>query len=396
VVCPLLLLSDITVHREQNPERGCYFDSQDPNALAKQMTIAIHQYNEAEETMHQAKAQLGQSVSRAIFAKQYETIAFQVIEKNSSASQQAAITTEKQMMESMHVDKFETDVLLSEGKELRHKGGLRLKNRSKKNHVAKPLITVITVVFNGAEYLEKTIQSVLNQTYDNIEYVIIDGGSTDRTLNIIRKYEEKIDYWVSARDKGTYDAMNKGIRLAQGDWLCFMNAGDLLSNDNTLLDVATALDNKEISFVYSDAELWEPAVNASAGIYICDHRRRILIHQAAVYRKKLHDDFGMYLVAKNVTISDYLFFCLVPDTAFYKVKNPIAIYDIGGVSNSGWARDQQFLVDWLLGRIGKTEFLARIIFYPLRHWYKKRVRYAAALVNRTKAKIALGTDNSNR
>ena len=91
---------------------------------------------------------------------------------------------------------------------------------------ASPLITVITVVFNGEKFLEETILSVINQTYDNVEYIIIDGGSTDSTLEIIKKYEHAIDYWVSEKDKGIYDAMNKGVCLSQGKWVSFLNAAD--------------------------------------------------------------------------------------------------------------------------------------------------------------------------
>lgn len=76
-------------------------------------------------------------------------------------------------------------------------------------------------MYNGESTLEQTIQSVVNQTYDNVEYIIIDGVSTDGTLDIIKKYEDKIDYWQSEPDKGIYDAMNKGIELAFGDWINF-------------------------------------------------------------------------------------------------------------------------------------------------------------------------------
>lgn len=89
-----------------------------------------------------------------------------------------------------------------------------------------PLLSIITVVYDGAETLEQTIQSVLNQTYDNIEYIIIDGGSTDGTLDIIRKYEEHIDQWVSEPDKGLYDAMNKGIEKAGGKLIGMINSDD--------------------------------------------------------------------------------------------------------------------------------------------------------------------------
>jgi hypothetical protein len=94
-----------------------------------------------------------------------------------------------------------------------------------------PLITVITVVYNGAKYLEDTIKSVINQTYPNVEYIIIDGGSTDGTIDIIKKYDDYIDYWVSEPDKGIYDAMNKGWSLANDDSIIlFLGAGDMVKS----------------------------------------------------------------------------------------------------------------------------------------------------------------------
>jgi glycosyltransferase involved in cell wall biosynthesis len=85
-----------------------------------------------------------------------------------------------------------------------------------------PLVTIVTVSYNVVSTIERTILSVVNQTYSNIEYIIIDGGSTDGTVDIIKKYMDKIAYWVSEPDKGIYDAMNKGILMAKGQWINFM------------------------------------------------------------------------------------------------------------------------------------------------------------------------------
>ena len=109
-------------------------------------------------------------------------------------------------------------------------GGLRAKNLFKKSQLGKPLITIITVTYNCRNLLERTIKSVLNLSYDNIEFIIVDGGSTDGTLNIIKKYNKFIDFWISRKDSGIYNAMNKGSKYAGGEGLFFLNAGDKLKN----------------------------------------------------------------------------------------------------------------------------------------------------------------------
>nr|WP_263458985.1 glycosyltransferase family 2 protein [Bathymodiolus platifrons methanotrophic gill symbiont] len=119
----------------------------------------------------------------------------------------------------------------------------------------------MTVVFNGAEHLEQTINSVIGQTYDNVEYIIIDGGSTDNTLEIIKKYEGQIDYWVSEPDGGIYDAMNKGTGLATGEWVNFMNAGDWFMRNDTINSIFR--NNIKSDLVYGDHEIRYSTLNKS-------------------------------------------------------------------------------------------------------------------------------------
>ncbi|MFT4304766.1 MAG: glycosyltransferase family 2 protein [Candidatus Woesearchaeota archaeon] len=95
-------------------------------------------------------------------------------------------------------------------------------------------ISIITVVFNNKKGLERTIKSVINQTYKCYEFIIIDGGSTDGTLDVIKKYSKHITTWVSEKDKGIYDAMNKGIKFAKGEYVYFLNSGDFFCNDSVL------------------------------------------------------------------------------------------------------------------------------------------------------------------
>jgi len=95
-------------------------------------------------------------------------------------------------------------------------------------------LSIITINYNNKNGLEKTIKSVINQTFDNFEYIIIDGGSNDESVDIIKKYTNKIDFWISEPDKGIYNAMNKGISHAHGKYLNFMNSGDIFYNNNVL------------------------------------------------------------------------------------------------------------------------------------------------------------------
>jgi len=128
-------------------------------------------------------------------------------------------------------------------------GGLRTRGLFKSSNERCPLITVITVVYNGMDFIEDTILSIIKQDYDNIEYIVIDGSSSDGTLNIIKRYEHAIDYWISDKDFGVYDAMNKGIKLSTGSWINFMNAGDSFYNESVVSSVKPFL-SAEYSVVY--------------------------------------------------------------------------------------------------------------------------------------------------
>ena len=119
-----------------------------------------------------------------------------------------------------------------------------------------PKFSIITVTYNAAKVLEDTIQSIVTQTYKNTEYIIVDGGSTDGTLDIIQKYKEHIHTVVSEPDKGLYDAMNKGIKLATGDYICFLNAGDGLHEDDTLQQMVHSITGTELPDVlYGETEI---------------------------------------------------------------------------------------------------------------------------------------------
>ena len=107
-------------------------------------------------------------------------------------------------------------------------------------------ISIITVCFNAVGVIEKTILSVISQTYNDVEYIIIDGGSTDGTLDIVKKYENYIAYWISEPDSGIYNAMNKGVKYATGLYCNFMNAGDFFINEKVLENIFTSNRNEDL------------------------------------------------------------------------------------------------------------------------------------------------------
>lgn len=124
-------------------------------------------------------------------------------------------------------------------------GGGRSRGKRKSTLPGRPLVTVVTVVRNGEDHLEEAIRSVLSQDYANIEYIVVDGASTDGTLEIIRRYDERIDYWVSEPDAGIYEAMNKGIALATGELIGLLNADDIYLEGTVPRVVETALAHPE-------------------------------------------------------------------------------------------------------------------------------------------------------
>jgi glycosyltransferase involved in cell wall biosynthesis len=121
---------------------------------------------------------------------------------------------------------------------------------------------VVTPVLNSEAFVEQTILSIINQDYKNIEYIIIDGGSTDGTLDIIKKYADKIDLWVSEPDKGIYDAQNKGVFKAKGEYFAVLNSGDYFAEKDVVSKVAAKIKSGlNVDYVYSDALLIKQTEN---------------------------------------------------------------------------------------------------------------------------------------
>lgn len=200
-----------------------------------------------------------------------------------------------------------------------------------------PKITVVTVCYNAAETIEDTILSVINQTYDNIEYIIIDGVSTDSTVDIIKKYTNRITKWVSEPDNGIYDAMNKGIKMATGKWINFMNAGDLFFNDYVVSEVVNRIEGNP-SFIFGDTVVTTYGIEChlkAKPFYekLPLHRSSGFIHQSSFVRSDIAKIFPFDL--KYELAADYNMIIEIyrKGGSFFQLKDLIiSKYDGNGVS----------------------------------------------------------------
>lgn len=244
------------------------------------------------------------------------------------------------------------------------KGGIRLHNGFRSFDLNKPSLSVITVVFNNVNMIEVTIQSVISQTYSNIEYIIIDGGSTDGTLDIIKKYQDKVDLWISEPDNGIYDAMNKGIGLSSGEWLNFMNSGDVFSSEQVVNNIFQNQIDSHVSFIYSDAYFQNILKKDSPKEYWwTSHELMSLLHQCVIYKRELHFKYGLYFCGKGLIVSDYIFFNLIPSSIIWKYeREAIAINNIfGGASQTSKCYRQVLCVDFLFNRISLSHLIKELI-----------------------------------
>ncbi|MFA5984263.1 MAG: glycosyltransferase family 2 protein [Methylococcaceae bacterium] len=158
------------------------------------------------------------------------------------------------------------------------------------NH--KAVVSVITVVFNGEKYLEQTIQSVISQNYGAIEYIIIDGGSTDNSVNIIKRYAESISYWVSEPDNGIAEAMNKGIGAATGEFVVFIHADDYFVNEQCLAAAMQHIDCEHDIFAFDILFGKNLCKKSSRGFSFWFNFRNGIAHQGAICRLSFFHEIG--------------------------------------------------------------------------------------------------------
>ena len=194
-------------------------------------------------------------------------------------------------------------------------------------------LSIITVNFNNASGLERTIQSVISQTFKDYEFIIIDGGSADNSVNIIHKYEQKIDYWVSEPDGGIYQGMNKGLRQAKGDYVNFMNSGDCFYS-NSVLERIFSLDTD--ADIITGTHVGSPHPNIGKdGISLYTLCTGAVDHQASFIKRDIalrHPYDEKYRI-----VSDWKFFIealVIDNCSFFYTETIVVDVDMTGISNT--------------------------------------------------------------
>ena len=199
-------------------------------------------------------------------------------------------------------------------------------------------LSIITINRNNADGLDKTIQSVISQSYEDFEYIVIDGNSTDHSIDIIKKYNSNINYWVSETDKGIYNAMNKGIAKANGNYVLFLNSGDYLVNSDVLKSVFEKQQTADIIYGNMQIDLGNGKITSGKmpdKITFKQMYLDTLWHPVSFIKKTLFDKYGLYNETYKV-VADYDFFfkvIIINNVTTYHINVDIAMYNLNGLSS---------------------------------------------------------------
>jgi len=255
-------------------------------------------------------------------------------------------------------------------------GGLRIKDITRQSQENRPLVTIVTVVRNGEKTLEETILSVINQTYKNIEYIIVDGASTDGTLDIIKKYEDRIDYWTSEPDKGIYDAMNKGIDLATGDYIALLNSDDWYEKD-TCEVIVDKINEKKYDVYYGMARVVDNKNNKPMFIYgheIYAINYTMIAHPACFISRKIYSKFKYDINYKSASDYDFIIRIYKSNASFCFVEKTMVNFRTGGMSQSIKSNIETIKVKKKYRFITSKNYYIWKTFYIIIYLYKKIIR----------------------
>jgi len=265
-------------------------------------------------------------------------------------------------------------------------GGLRTRGKVKRGDAANPLISVITVVRNGASGIEATVSAVLGQTYPNLEYMVVDGGSTDGTLDLLRRFDDRIDYWMSEPDDGLYDAMNKGIALVTDPdaYVLFANSDDRLYSPDAVELLVT--EGRGADFVYGKELLTDGEVSSVMGseVTLDDLARRNICHAASLTRRRVFDIVGTFDPRYRL-VADYDFFvrCFAHPVTSRFVDRVVAEVRMFGLSETRFMLLLRERLDVIRRRFRGVPRLAAVVqiyCYDIpRHFLRSRLRHHGLL-----------------
>ena len=207
-------------------------------------------------------------------------------------------------------------------------------------------ISVITVCYNSAVTIASTLESIALQSYHDVEHIIIDGGSTDGTLDVVRSWSKHVVILISEPDTGIYDAMNKGVGLATGDVIAFLNADDFYKNASVLANVAQAMQGEKLDAIYGDVEYFRPdqpgiiVRRYNSGRFSPDKLAWgwMPAHPALFVRKALFSRYGAFRTDYRIA-GDFEFIARVfkhPDLRHRHLCESLVLMQLGGISTSGW------------------------------------------------------------
>ena len=260
-------------------------------------------------------------------------------------------------------------------------GGLRLRGVGRSPVGDHPLVSVITVVRNGVDSIGRTIEAVLSQSYPSIEYIIIDGASTDGTLDVIRGFDDRIGYWRSEPDAGLYDAMNKGIELVTNpdSYVMFANSGDRLLSPESVQQLVK--EGQGADFVYGRELRTDGDASAVAGheVSLNDLASDNISHAASLTRRRVFDTVGRFDLRYRI-VADYDFFvrCFSHPVSTRFVDRVIAEVGMFGLSETSFFLHARERIDVICRRFGgtsRTAAVARIYCIDIpRHFLRGQLR----------------------
>jgi len=202
----------------------------------------------------------------------------------------------------------------------------------------KPTISIITIALNADKHIEQTIQSVLNQTYKNKEYIIVDGDSTDRTLDMINKYRSRIDAFVSEKDEGIADAMNKGVAFMSGDYVIFLHADDYFNNDSSVENAVECLDETTDILACGIQFGEQKRILKPIGFNFWFNFKQGLFHQGVICRRSVIEKLLGFDKQFRIAM-DYDFFLRAYRSRYQLIKAPVILSvmrDTGISSRRDW------------------------------------------------------------